>query len=64
MDGLLTQRQAAAYLGVSVSYLRASNCRQVKLPGNGPKGKALVRYRKADLDAHFKVVPEPQQKAG
>jgi hypothetical protein len=48
---LVPQKAAAAYLGVSVSYLRASSCPKVLLPGTGPRGKALVRYRLTDLDA-------------
>jgi predicted DNA-binding transcriptional regulator AlpA len=48
-DNLLRQREAAALLGVSVAYLRASECPKVLLPGNGPKGKPLVRYRQSDL---------------
>lgn len=48
---LVPQRDAAAYLGVGVSYLRASSCPKVLLPGTGPRGKPLVRYRLADLDA-------------
>ena len=51
----MTQREAAAYIHASVSYLRASGCKQTLLPGNGPKGKKLVRYRKEDLDAHFGI---------
>jgi len=50
-DRLLAQPEAAAYLGVSVSYLRASNCPKRLLPGTGPKGKPLVRYRLSELDA-------------
>jgi hypothetical protein len=48
-DRYLTQRQAAELLQVSVSYLRASNCPKVLLPGNGRRGKPLVRYRMHDL---------------
>jgi hypothetical protein len=40
----LTQRQAARLLNVSVSYLRASTCPKLLLPGNGPRGRPLVRY--------------------
>jgi len=50
LDRLVPQRDAAAHLGVSVSYLRASSCPKVLLPGNGPRGKPLVRYRLSDLD--------------
>jgi hypothetical protein len=45
----LTQREAAGLLRVSVSYLRASNCPKHLLPGNGPKGRDLVRYRRDEL---------------
>jgi hypothetical protein len=36
-------------LGVSVAWLRASECPKVLLPGNGPKGRPVVRYRERDL---------------
>jgi hypothetical protein len=49
LDELLTQRQAARLLKVGVSYLRASSCPKVLLPGNGPKAKPVVRYRVRDL---------------
>lgn len=45
---LLPQAEAALRLGVSVAYLRASDCPKVYLPGNGPKARPLVRY---DWDA-------------
>lgn len=48
---LLTQKEAAAGLRVSVSYLRASDCPKVFLPGNGPNGQDLVRYRPEDMAA-------------
>jgi hypothetical protein len=48
-DRYLTQKQAAEVLQVSVSYLRASSCPKVLLPGNGRRGKPLVRYRVSDL---------------
>lgn len=50
-DRLWTQPEAAAYLGVSARYLRESGCPKVLLPGNGPKGQPIVRYRPADVDA-------------
>lgn len=40
----LTQKQAARLLGVSVSFLRASTCPVLRLPGNGARGKPLLRY--------------------
>jgi len=46
---LLTQKEAADLLAVSVSYLRASSCPKVLLPGTGPRGKPLVRYVHADV---------------
>lgn len=49
--GLWTQREAARYLNVSARYLRESGCPKVLLPGNGPKGQPLVRYRPADVEA-------------
>ena len=47
---LLRQREAALYCGVSVSYLRASRCPKVLLPGHGPKGRPVVRYDPDALD--------------
>lgn len=41
----LTQREAALLLKVSVSYLRASDCPKLLLPGRGTK--PLVRYDRA-----------------
>lgn len=41
---LLTQREAATFLGVSARYLRDSSCPKILLPGNGEKGQPLVRY--------------------
>ena len=45
----LTQREAASLLRVSVSYLRASSCPKHLLPGNGARGRPLVRYRRDDV---------------
>jgi hypothetical protein len=47
----LTQREAARLLRVSVSYLRASSCPKHLLPGNGPRGRPLVRYFRDDVIA-------------
>lgn len=51
---VLTQREAAHLARVSVSYLRASRCPKILLPGRGRR--PMVRYRRADvlawLDAH------------
>ena len=46
---VLTQREAAKLLQVSVAYLPASACPKYLLPGNGPRCKPLVRYRRADV---------------
>ena len=49
-DGLIsetslwTQREAAAYLGVSGRYLRDSTCPCVRLPGGGGRRRRVVRY--------------------
>jgi hypothetical protein len=45
----LTQRAAARLLGVSVSFLRASSCPRLEIPGNGPRRKPLVRYFREDV---------------
>lgn len=43
-DQLLTQREAAALLRVSVRYLRDSHCPKVLLPGAKGTSRKLVRY--------------------
>jgi hypothetical protein len=48
-DEVLTQRQAARLLKVSVAYLRASSCPKHLLPGNGRCGKPLVRYLRSQV---------------
>jgi hypothetical protein len=48
-DELLTQKEAAALLRVSVAYLRASACPKLLLPGGGAKQKPLVRYLRSDV---------------
>lgn len=45
----LTQREAAALLGVSCSYLRTSGAPRVWLPGGGPRQRPLLRYLRSDL---------------
>lgn len=45
----LTQREAARLLRVSVSYLRESSCPKHLLPGNGPRGRPLVRYLRDEV---------------
>lgn len=50
-ETLIKQKAAAALLGVSVAWLRASECPKVLLPGNGPKGRPVVRYRLSDIEA-------------
>jgi hypothetical protein len=48
---LFTQAEAATYLGVKVSYLRAeASIVPRELPGHGEKGRPLIRYHKDDLD--------------
>jgi hypothetical protein len=46
---LWTQDEAAAYLNVSTRYLRDSSCPKATLPGNGPKGESLIRYKPEDV---------------
>jgi hypothetical protein len=48
-DRLLRQREAAGFLGVSVSYLRASTCPRLLLPSNGRGSKPFLRYRLSEL---------------
>src|SRR5262245_43520752 len=46
---MLTQREAAALLRVSPSYIRNSDCPKILLPGNGRRAKPVVRYRRNDI---------------
>lgn len=46
-DKLMRQKEAASLLGVSVSYLRGSDCPKVLLPSRGKR--SLVRYRESEL---------------
>jgi hypothetical protein len=50
MTELWTQKEAAAKLRVSVSWLRASSCPKKLLPGNGKAGKPLVRYDPKEVE--------------
>lgn len=49
-EKLMRQKDAAAMLGVSISYLRASDCPKVLLPPSRGK-RPLVRYRESELMA-------------
>jgi hypothetical protein len=46
--GLLTQREAADFLSVSVSYLRTADVKKILLPGRGKK-RPVLRYDPNDL---------------
>ena len=50
MTELWTQKEAAARLKVSVSWLRASSCPKRIIPGNGKAGKPLVRYDPEEVE--------------
>ena len=50
-DRLWTQLEAAYYLGVSVRYLRQSNCTKLLLPGTGAKQQPLLRYEPQTVKA-------------
>lgn len=59
-DNLLTQRETAHLLSVSVSYPRASSCLKHLLPGNGPRGRPPLRYRPDEvLELARSVVSRP-----
>lgn len=60
---LWTQKEAATELRVSVSYLRNSDCPKVLLPGNGKKGKPMVRYEIGQVRAWWEA-KQPNQRAG
>jgi ribosomal protein S12 len=66
-ERLVSQREAAAFLCVSQSYLRASACPKVLLPGNGPKDRPLVRYRLSEVatwsEQWTQRATEPQRRA-
>ena len=47
---LLTVKEAALYLGMKPSWLRASTVPKVRLPGRGEK-RVAVRYSRTALDA-------------
>jgi hypothetical protein len=47
---LLTAREAAVYLGMKPSWLRAAAVPKVRLPGRGMK-RGAVRYSRTALDA-------------
>ena len=49
-DALITTKQAAALLGVSVAFLERDRWAGAKIPFVKVGGRA-VRYRRADLDA-------------
>lgn len=50
-ERLWTQREAAAFLGVTPRYLRESSCPKLRLPGNGVKGQPLLRYDPTEVRA-------------
>lgn len=52
MDILLTERQAAEYCGVSLSFLRRRRSKSCKLPGPSwvKLGSTTIRYQKSMLD--------------
>ena len=61
---LWTQRQAAAFLAVTTRYLRESSCPKILLPGNGPKGQAIVRYDPEEVRSWVRAWHTENRKAG
>lgn len=63
---VLDERQAAIYIGMSVSFLQQSRCVGTPCYGKGPKflrlGDRAIRYRVADLDAFLESRLVPQAK--
>jgi hypothetical protein len=51
---LWTQKEAAAAIKVSVSYLRASTCPKMFLPSLKPNGRPMVRYVPAEVEAWYR----------
>lgn len=68
VEPLVSQREAAAFLGVSQSYIRASSRPKVLLPGNGPQARPLVRYRLSEVASWSEQWSQratvPQRRAG
>ena len=48
-EPLLTAKQVADLLGVSERYVRDSAIPRLRLPGRGPKGQPLIRFRGSAL---------------
>ena len=52
MHRLFDEKQAAAYLGVSRSWLQKARCQKIGPPFfRLGRGNALIRYRSTELDA-------------
>lgn len=47
---LLTQKEMAGRLRVSVSYLRASGCPKTFLPSLKPGGRPIIRYSPEEVE--------------
>lgn len=59
---MLTQDEAATYIGVRVSWLREeASIVPRELPGHGPRKKPLIRYHKDDLDEWLRRQHEEQK---
>lgn len=51
---LWTQKEAAAEIGVSPSYLRASTCPKTFLPSLKRGGRSMVRYVPEEVEAWWR----------
>lgn len=61
---LYRPKEAAAYIGVKVHYLRYRvDIRPLELPGHGPNKRPLLRYRKTELDKWLSEHPDRRGRA-
>lgn len=54
-EALWRQREAAAFLRVSVGYLRRSSCPKILLPSNRSGGKPMLRYDPAEVRVWYEA---------
>lgn len=59
---LLTSKQAAAYLGISIRALRRLAITPLQLPGVGKGIKPHWRYRRVDLDEFIVRMASPKNR--
>ncbi len=62
VPALLTPKQAAAYLGLSVVHLRRLAITPLPLPGHGEGKRPRLRYRRVDLDQFIERMASPSNR--